>query len=520
MNRADMLARAQEPRLWDVLVIGGGATGVGIAVDAASRGYSTLLLEAHDFGKGASSRSTKLIHGGVRYLEQGNIALVREALRERGLLQQNAPHIVHDLAFIVPSYSWWHSPFYGLGLKVYSLFSGKYKIHPTRLISRRETLRRIPTLTAAQLRGGIVYYDGQFDDARLLIHLAATAADHGATLLNYAPVIALDRDSSGRIAAVIARDEESGAEFRLRARIVINAAGPFCDSLRRLADPTAPPLVAPSQGIHLVFDRSFLPGDSALMVPRTPDKRIMFAIPWHGRTLIGTTDTAIPEPSLEPVPTEHEIEFILETAGRYLAPAPARADILSLFAGIRPLVRAHAARTAALSREHLIHLDDSGLLTITGGKWTTYRNMAEDCIDRAIAVAGLEPRPCVTRTLRIRGWHDDSSIFGHLAPHGADAPLIRTLADAESHLSQPLHPRLPTIGAEITWAARHELARTVEDCLARRTRALFLDARAAIDMAPAVAALLARELDRSEAWQRCQVASFTAIARRYLPASM
>lgn len=518
MNRADMLERAlgrREP--WDMVVIGGGATGVGVAVDAASRGYDVLLLEQSDFGKATSSRSTKLVHGGVRYLEQGNISLVMEALRERGILRQNAPHLVRDLAFIVPNYDWWEAPFYGLGLKVYNLLSGRYGFGASRILSKEKTLERLPNLQVEGLRGGVVYYDGQFDDSRLLINLVTTAAERGATLLNYAGVSGLLRDSDQYIAGVIARDAESGAEIQARAKVVINATGAFSDSVRQMSEPGCATMIAPSQGVHLVFNRSFLPGDSAIMVPRTRDGRVMFAIPWNGHTLVGTTDTAIAAPTLEPSPTEDEIEFILSTAGQYLARAPTRADVLSAFAGIRPLVRSsNGQNTAALSRDHTVHIDKSGLLTITGGKWTTYRNMAEDCVNQATLLAQLPERPCVTKTLNVHGFHPHADGFGALAIYGSDALLIQDVIRADPSLADPLHADLPYCAAEIVWAARCEMARTVEDALARRTRALFLNARAAIAMAPRVAELLARELGHDAAWQAEQIAAFTTLAGGYL----
>jgi glycerol-3-phosphate dehydrogenase len=363
----------------------------------------------------------------------------------------------------------------------------------------------------------VLYHDGQFDDSRLLINLATTAVEQGATVLNYARVSDLTRDAAGRVDGLEVRDEETGREFRAAARVVVNATGVFCDAVRRMADPAAPGMVAPSQGIHLVFDRSFLPGDTAIMVPRTPDGRVMFAIPWHGHTLVGTTDVAVPDAALEPRPTEQEIDFILETAGRYFQMPPARADVLSAFAGIRPLVRAARGKnTAALSRDHTIHIDDSGLVTITGGKWTTYRNMAEDCVDQAARAGGLPARRCVTRTLRVHGFHASAGEFGPLAVYGSDAPPVAELARADAELARPLHAELPYTGAEVVWAARAEMARTVEDVLARRTHALLLNARAATAMAPRVAALLAAELGRDDAWQRTQVDAFRELAKGYL----
>ncbi|HOJ59421.1 MAG TPA: glycerol-3-phosphate dehydrogenase/oxidase [bacterium] len=503
---------------WDLAVVGGGATGVGIAVDAATRGFATVLLEQSDFGKGTSSRSTKLVHGGVRYLQQGNISLVMEALKERGILLQNAPHLVRDLRFVVPNYQWWEAPFYGIGLKVYDLLAGKYNFGRSHLLSREEVLDRIPTLEQEGLRGGVLYHDGQFDDSRLLINLAKTAADHGACLLNYARVTRLVKDVDGYIKGLEFLDEETGQYHELSARCVINATGPFGDELRRLDDPAAEALIAPSQGVHIVLDHTYLPGDTAIMVPHTRDGRVMFAIPWHGHTVVGTTDTPISEVRLEPRPLAHEIDFILETAGGYLAKRPSRSDILSVFTGIRPLVKAGgSSSTAALSRDHTIHISKSGLLTIAGGKWTTYRKMAEDGVDHAIVLARLDERPCVTRELRIHGYQQPSDPPGPFAVYGADAGALRQLIHDRPELGEPLHDELPTCGAEIVWAARNEMARTVEDVLARRARALFLNVRAARAMAPAVARLLAAELGKDETWQRRQVESFNQTAGAFDP---
>jgi glycerol-3-phosphate dehydrogenase len=521
VNRSELLDRAIERREpWDMVIIGGGAVGMGVAVDAASRGYDVLLVEQHDFGKGTSSRSTKLVHGGVRYLEQGAVSLVMEALKERGLLRQNAPHLVTDLAFVVPNYEWWEAPFYGVGLKVYDLLAGRYGFGGSEILSKDQTLERLPTIKTEGLRGGVVYYDGQFDDARLLINLAATAVEQGAVALNYTPATALTRDADGFINGVVARDLESGREVLAPAKVVINATGAQSDQVRRLVHADAEPLIAPSQGIHLVFDGSFLQGGTAIMVPHTADGRVMFAIPWHGHTVVGTTDTPISDVVLEPRPFDDEIEFILETAGRYLRRPITRADVLSVFVGVRPLVRSGAgAHTASLSRDHMIHIDPSGLLTIAGGKWTTYRHMAEDCVDHAATLARLPEKPCVTRHLNVHGFHRQAGNFGALSVYGSDALLIQDLIRDEPSLGAPLHPALPACGAEVVWAARAEMARAVEDVLARRTRALFLNARAAIDMAPETARLLARELGRDEAWQAEQVEAFRALAQGYVVAA-
>lgn len=523
MNRTQMIARVRERSdPWDIVVIGGGATGAGVAVDAATRGFSVLLVEREDFGKGTSSRSTKLIHGGVRYLEQGNVSLVMEALRERGRLFHNAPHLVQDLPFVVPTYSWWESPFYGIGLKVYDLLAGKFGFGKSRLLSRDETLEKLPTLQLEGLRGGIVYHDGQFDDTRLLIHLLATAVDHGAAVLNYASAVRLSKGPDNFLNGVVVDDRESGETHYIPARVVVNATGIFTDEIRRLDEPNAETMVSPSQGIHLVFDQSFLRGNTAIMVPHTADGRVMFAIPWHGHTVVGTTDTPIDRPSYEPPPLEDEIEFVLETAARYLIRPPTRDDILSIYVGIRPLVKVPGNnRTASLSREHTIHIDESGLLTIVGGKWTTYRHMAEDAVDHAITLGLLNESACITRTLRIHGYLPNPQAGAialatdPLAVYGSDASLIRELGRQDPALAQPLDPELPCIGAQVVWAARYEMARTLDDVLARRTRALLLNAAAASRMAPAAARLLARELGRDQAWADSQVAEFLQLAAQY-----
>lgn len=517
MNRSEMWSRAEShPKAWDMIVVGGGATGVGVAIDAAARGYDVLLLEQSDFGKGTSSRSTKLAHGGVRYLEQGDIGLVMQALKERGLLLQNAPHLVHDLAFVVPNYDWWEAPFYGLGLKLYELLAGKYGFGRSRILSREETLQHLPTLKTDGLRGGAVYYDGQFDDARLLIHMVATAHEQGAVLLNYVEVTGLTKDAHGFVDGVNARDVETGGEFRAAAKVVINATGAFSDRLRLLAEAEAEPMIAPSQGIHLVFDSAFLAGKSAVLVPHTSDGRVLFAIPWHGHTLVGTTDTPIPAATLEPVALQEEIDFVLATARQYLSKAPTRDDVLSVFAGVRPLVRtASTGNTASLSRDHVIHIDRAGLVSVMGGKWTTYRHMAEDCVDQAATLAQLPERPCTTRQLPIHGYCEAAEQFALLSIYGSDAPQIRKLIESDTRLAEPLHSALSYVKAEVVWAVRHEMARTVDDVLARRTRALFLNARAALEMAPAVASLMASELRWNEAAKAKQLSAFRAIASNY-----
>ena len=515
MRRAIDAAPTDEP--WDFVIVGGGATGLGCAVEAASRGYRPLLLEQSDFAKGTSSRSTKLVHGGVRYLQQGNVSLVLEALKERGTLLRNAPHLVHDLAFVVPNYSWWEGPFYGVGMKVYDLLAGRSGFGRSKHLSKEKTMERLPTIEPDGLDGGVIYYDGQFDDARLALNMAQTAAEQGATLLTYCEVTDLLKADDGEIRGVVATDLETGETFEVPAKVVINATGVWTDSVRRMDDPDARPMIQPSQGVHVVLDRRFLPGDSAIMVPKTDDGRVLFAIPWHDVVVVGTTDTPIDGVPMEPVPFEEEVAFLLRHAARYLTDDPTREDVRSVFVGIRPLVAdPDAEGTSAISRDHTLHIAESGLVTITGGKWTTYRKMAEDTIDQAALLAALEDRDSVTARLQLHGAHDNAAAFGELAAYGSDAPELQALMRDDEALAERLHERRPVRAVQVVWAARHEMARTVEDVLSRRTRELLLDARAAVEMAPRVAELMAAELGRDADWQARQVEAFTDLAQQYL----
>lgn len=518
MNRAEALNSLREARsVWDFVVIGGGATGLGAAVEAAARGYRTVLLEQNDFAKGTSGRSTKLIHGGVRYLRQGNVSLVLESLRERGLLLRNAPHVVQSLSFIVPHYAWWEAPFYGAGLKLYDTLAGRLGLGPTQMLSRSETLQHLPGLNVRGLRAGTRYFDGQFDDARLAVCLASTLSDLGGVPLNYTRVTSLLKQNE-KVFGVRVEDIETGAELEVKGRVVINATGVFADQIRRMDEVEASPFLAPSQGAHIVLHKEFLPGDSALMVPRTDDGRVLFAIPWHERVIVGTTDTPVQEISLEPRTLQREIEFLIEHSARYLARKPVESDILCAFAGLRPLVRAdRQTRTARLSRDHLLTVSRSGLVTIIGGKWTTFRKMGQDTVDQAAAVAGLEQRPSRTRDLHLHGWTSETNEPSHWLSYGSDAPRLRELIGENAARNQPVHPRLPYQAVEFIWAVRQEMARTLEDVLSRRTRALILDARASIECAPRVAALMAQELGRDDRWTQDQIATFTDLARGYLP---
>jgi glycerol-3-phosphate dehydrogenase len=521
MDRSTALLKMQNcAKPFDILIIGGGATGLGAAVDAASRGHSVALIEQADFAKGTSSRSTKLVHGGVRYLRQGNLSLVMDALRERGLLYQNAPHLVRQLSFVIPTYSWQEGLFYGAGLKGYDRLAGALSFGASQCLSKAETMQRLPTLNASQLFGGVVYQDGQFDDARLAINLAQTATKLGAVVTNYVGCIDLLKQTD-RVIGIRARDVETGDEFDILARSVINATGVFVDAICQLDDAQQPALVSPSQGVHILLPQSFFPGSDALLIPKTEDGRVLFAIPWQGQVLLGTTDTPVNNISLEPRALPEEIQFLLSHAAQYLAHAPTRKDILSIFAGLRPLVRAgDRQRTASLARDHRIVISSSRLITITGGKWTTYRKMAEDVVNQAEFVGELSRYPCRTPTLQIHGWTHEAIPEVNLRPYGVDAQSIRALIRLHPDLAQPLHPNLKIQQAEVIWQIRQEMARQVEDILARRTSALLINARASIDCAPTVAHLMAQELGFSQSWIEQQLQNYRTLAEGYEPDSV
>lgn len=519
--RADLLARLAQPVVYDMVVVGGGATGLGVALDAAARGFSVALIESHDFAKGTSSRSTKLVHGGVRYLAQGNIALVHEALHERTTLLRNAPHLAQPLAFVMPSYHCWETPFYGVGLKMYDVLAGKAGLGTTEFMGRERTLQCLPTARAEGLKGGVKYWDGQFDDARMALALARTAAQRGALLVNYCAAKELLHEE-GRVAGVVCADTETGQHYTLRTRCVVNATGVWVDALRQqdgeATQRPVKPIVAPSQGIHIVVDRAFLPSDHALMVPKTADGRVLFAVPWLGKLILGTTDSPRHNVEYEPLPFHEEVAFILGESARYLRRAPTAQDIRSIWVGLRPLVKPQdddGNHTKSLSREHTVLASHSGLVTVTGGKWTTYRAMAEDVLQKCFTCGVLEPRagggtvhlplvgapagPVQHRLCDAQGWHS----------YGSEADAARGLPGADNHLGGALGSGLTE--AMVRFAARYEYARTVEDVLARRWRTLFLDARLAASLAPAVAALLQQETGADP-----QLDAFVALTAQYL----
>ncbi len=513
-TQLEILESAKEP--WDIVVIGGGATGAGCAVEAAARGYRTLLFEQSDFAKGTSSRSTKLVHGGVRYLRKGAVGLVFKALRERSNLFRNAPHVVQQRGFIIPASSRWERYYYGAGLKLYDAIAFGSTLPHSRIIGAKEIETLSPSLATEELSGGVIYYDGQFDDSRLNLNLIQTAIREGACALNYMRVTGFSKHA-GRVCEVHATDEESGQSITVACRSVINACGPYSDSIRKMDNQNAPPRQIASRGVHVVVDRSFLPSDYGILIPHTDDKRVLFAIPWHNSTLIGTTDSPQPDAPLEPRATKADIDYVLDHTCRYLDRCPLPTDVKSVFAGIRPLVGDSSdGGTASISRDHSISISESGIVTISGGKWTTYRDMAEDAVDRAAATSGLPQTSSPTESLKIHGCDFDAAAAGRLRWYGSDAVRIQELAKSSPELGRFLDKDETLTAAQVVWAVRHEFARCIEDVLARRTRVLFYDAKKALELAPPVAALLKTELGKDEAWSKHQVEEFASLAKHYL----
>jgi glycerol-3-phosphate dehydrogenase len=509
--------RKQSKVIWDIIVIGGGATGLGIALDGASRGYKTLLLEQSDFAKGTSSRSTKLVHGGVRYLAQGNLLLVMEALHERGIMLKNAPHLTFNQEFVIPVYALWDAILYTVGLKFYDLLAGRLSMGKSYFINREKIISWLPLLQAKGLKGGVVYHDGQFDDSRMALALAQSCVDKGGLVLNYFKVNGLLKNDKEKINGVRAKEMASGKEFNLNANLVINATGVFADDVARMDNPESKPTIKPSQGVHIVLNKSFLQSNSAIMIPKTSDGRVLFAIPWYNEVVVGTTDTPLDTINLEPVAMEKEINFILNTAEKYLVNPPRREDILCIFAGLRPLAANpdNPASTKEVSRRHKITLSPSGLLTIIGGKWTTYRRMAEETIDKAIKAGFLERRKCVTSKLKLTKLSEINSL-NRLHIYGDKSSEIEKMISEKPGLGIPIDPRLPYTRAEVIWICKNEMPFTIEDILARRTRALFLNAHASSDIATEVADLMADELGFDIKWQKKQVESYNQLVKNYI----
>jgi len=518
MTRERDIQEIQKQLIWDVLIIGGGATGLGAAVDAASRGYKTLLVEKADFAKGTSSRSTKLVHGGVRYLAQGDISLVLDALEERGLMMKNAPHLVKNQKFVIPSYNWWGGPFYTIGLKVYDMMAGKLGFGPSEYISKEEVMSLIPNLIEEDLNGGVIYHDGQFDDSRLAINLAQTAMEHGATLVNYCALTSLHKNEDGMIDSATIKDNETGLVHTVKCKTVINACGVFVDDVVKMDDANAPKKVVASQGVHIVLAKHFLQGDHAIMIPKTSDGRVLFAVPWHKKVILGTTDTLMEKIEEDPKALVKEIDFILNTAGKYLARAPKRSDILSVFAGLRPLAapEKEGQETKEISRNHKITISLSGLITIIGGKWTTYRQMGEDLIEKAKLLGGLADIECRTKHLEIHGFTMNPEFGDHFYVYGSDKAKLMELIEENEAYTELLDEELPYVVGQVIWAVRHEMALHIEDVISRRLRALFLDTEASLRMAPKVAQFMALELNKDEKWIKDELVNFNRIAQTFM----
>jgi len=518
MNRSEMITKLNYgSKEFDFVIIGGGATGIGVALEASARGYSVLLLEKSDFTKSTSSKSTKLVHGGVRYLAQGDVGLVREAVVERGLLAQNAPHLVKDQSFIIPTHGWFDEIQYTVGLTLYDLLAGKLSLGRSKRISKAKTLRRIPTINADKISAGVEYHDGQFDDTRLAINTLQSASELGALVINYCNVVGLSKNSEGRLNGVIFVDEESGAEYSVKGRQIVNATGVFADDILQMDSPEAKKTIVPSQGVHLMLDKSFLSGADAIMIPKTDDGRVLFLVPWHDKVVVGTTDTPIKEESLEPVALEEEVEFILETASRYLTKAPKRSDVLSVFAGLRPLAApsGDGKKTKEISRSHKIFVSDSGLMTMIGGKWTTYRKMGEDLVDRAEKEQNWKHISTRTKQLKIHGYKEDVDLANPFYFYGSDEEAILQLSE-EKELGDLVSEKLHVMKAQVVWAVKFEMARTVEDFLARRTRCQLLDAKESVKMAPKVAKIMAGELGKNEAWEQEQIKDYVDVTANYI----
>ena len=513
--RSAILEKLSQPKQYDLAIIGGGATGLGVALDAAARGLTVVLLESDDFAKGTSSRSTKLVHGGVRYLAQGNVPLVYEAVHERATILHNAPHIAQPLAFVMPCYKFWQLPFFGIGLVLYDVLAGKRSLGPTRFLSKTHTRELLSNVHPDHLKGGVQYWDGQFDDARLALALARTAAQRGALLINYCKVTQLNHHQ-GRVSGLMAEDKETGRAFNIEARCIINATGVWVDDIRQqdTPDKKVSEMVAPSQGVHVVVDRKFLPGDQAMIVPHTSDGRVLFAVPWLGKVIIGTTDTPRHDLSREPDPFKEELDFILNESRNHLEHAPTRADIKSIWVGLRPLVKPpenNGGNTKKISRGHTVVVSPSNLVTVTGGKWTTYRAMAIDvlkhCQDHQLLPADshstTQDLPLVGSQTGSPVGHKMSDAPGHAA-YGDESDFVQRLPGADRALGGGLTE------AMVRFAARYEYARCVEDVLARRSRLLFLDARLAQTMADAVGEILKQETGIDP-----QVEAFKTLAQHY-----
>lgn len=518
MNRQSAInSLVQGNQVWDFIVVGGGSTGLGVALDAITRGYTVLLLEGADFAKGTSSRSTKLVHGGVRYLAQGDVFLVLEALRERGRLLRNAPHLTRAQPFVIPIYTLFDMVQYTVGLKIYDWMSGGLSLGSSKFISKEKTLEAIPTINPSGLKGGVVYYDGQFDDARLALSVAQTCAQRGATVVNYTKVTGLTKDSSGRVNGVQALDVESGTAFTVQGKAVVNATGIFVDDVLQMDEPSRKGMIAPSQGVHIVLDRSFLPGEHAIMIPKTSDGRVLFCVPWHDKVVVGTTDTPREKSEMEPEALEKEVDFILETAQANLSKRPTRKDILGTYAGLRPLAapQEEGKSTKEISRSHKVIVSKSGLFTVLGGKWTTFRKMGEDTVNKVIKKTSLAASSSISADTRLYGYTSAPFTADHMSLYGAEREKIEALISSDPSLGELLHPDYPHTRAQVVWAVRNEMARKLDDVLSRRIRVLLLDPGAAWKMAPETVRIMAQELGKGEDWITGELEEFQTLVEKY-----
>jgi len=515
-NRNYTIGHLLKNKEWDIIVIGGGASGLGIALDGISRGYSVLLIEQSDFAKATSSRSTKLVHGGVRYLAQGDLFLVREASIERGLLCRNAPHLVKNQTFIIPVYTLWDRLKYTVGLKLYDWIAGRLSLGSSFFISRHKTLQKLPTIKPEGLLGGVLYHDGQFDDSRLAINLVQTIFDLGGYAINYVKVKGLLKDDQQYITGVMVQDMESLKLFTCKAKTVVNATGIFVDDILQMDIPTGHKSICVSQGVHLVLNKEFYPSEEALMIPATSDGRVLFAVPWHNKVVVGTTDTPVNQASLEPQALEKEIDFILENTARYFVRQPERSDVLSVFAGLRPLAapKEGTQKTKEISRSHKIMVSPSRLFTILGGKWTTFRKMGEDMIDRIEKYMNWPHRKSASPNMHIHGYAKDVNREDPFYFYGSDGISVKEMMNGNAN--EWISHSLKIHEAQVLWAVKEEMARTVEDVLARRTRTLLLDANESIRIAPEVAEIMAGALGKNKTWIDEQVKDYTEVARNYI----
>ena len=514
MNRADSIIKLNKILQWDVVIIGGGASGLGIALDASKRGYKTLLLEKYDFGKGTSSRSTKLIHGGVRYLQNGDISLVIESLKERGILKRNAPHLVQDLSFVIPTYDWWASPFYGIGMKIYDMMAGKLGLGKSEIISKQETEKLIPNVNKKGLRGGVIYHDGQFDDSRMAITLALSADSKKTALLNYCNVEGLIK-KDGEIKGLNFTDSINSKKYQIKSKVVINATGVFAEEIIRMDQPKIEKMIQPSQGVHIVLERRFLKSKHAILIPQTSDGRVLFAVPWKNYVIVGTTDTQVKKASEEPKALKEEVDFILKNAGKYMSVKPKKDDIKSVFAGLRPLAAtSNKQSTKEVSRSHKIDISPSGLISVLGGKWTTYRKIAEDAINTAISINKLKKKKCKTERTKLFGFKRNVSWSDPMHVYGSLKKKVESLGGINDNKS--LSNKFYISNNIIEWSIIHEMALTVEDILARRTRCVFLDSKESKRIAPIVAQKMADVLGEDDKWIDAELKKFNKLIKNYI----